>query len=177
MEKSDEFELDEFFNSEIDFPIEQNTPAASGASTVNLSQPSPAEECSRSSSSSTSPNFLQSAIGNVGVVAGFLSSGVSIKVASDAKSAATEQWNKHIGGLRSWADFVWPMRCSCDSGFSGARQNVVYFQTNYSFIFLVNLAFSIIMNPSSLVCSCALGIAWVIFIRKNSDPEWSVVVG
>jgi len=95
---------------------------------------------------------------------------------SNAKQQASEQWHQHFGSLQGWKLFLWPMRCNCKGGLSAAKENIVHFQTNYSFLFLGYLCFSLIFNPSSLVTICVLALSWVLFLRKNDDPEWKMMI-
>eukprot|EP00928_Gymnodinium_smaydae_P021423 TRINITY_DN18357_c0_g1_i1.p2 TRINITY_DN18357_c0_g1~~TRINITY_DN18357_c0_g1_i1.p2 ORF type:complete len:182 (+),score=52.08 TRINITY_DN18357_c0_g1_i1:96-641(+) len=81
----------------------------------------------------------------------------------------------YLGKLRPWREFV---RVSKPEGDLKQRleANLVHFQINYVIIYLLQLIFMIVTNPSCLVVLAVLGIVWAAFLRKNEDPSWEVTV-
>lgn len=83
-----------------------------------------------------------------------------------------------LSKAQPWREFVWPLSIpSANQGCSRITANIYNFQTNYAILFVVQLVCSIIMQPSALICIIATVVAWVLFLKKNDDPEWTPKLG
>mmetsp|Transcript_43302 Transcript_43302/g.115851 ORF Transcript_43302/g.115851 Transcript_43302/m.115851 type:complete len:158 (-) Transcript_43302:242-715(-) len=76
--------------------------------------------------------------------------------------------------MRPWAtDFLAPTRFTKpnDDWTQRMKTNVAYYKANYGAIFLAITIFSIISNPSLLICLVVLGGAWgyLMIIRPRSE--------
>eukprot|EP00931_Biecheleriopsis_adriatica_P084658 TRINITY_DN585_c0_g1_i1.p1 TRINITY_DN585_c0_g1~~TRINITY_DN585_c0_g1_i1.p1 ORF type:complete len:269 (+),score=61.40 TRINITY_DN585_c0_g1_i1:124-930(+) len=83
-----------------------------------------------------------------------------------------------LSKAQPWREFVWPLSVpSANEGCSRITANIYNFQTNYAILFVVQLVLSIIMEPHALICIIVTVVAWVLFLKKNDDPEWQPKVG
>jgi general stress protein CsbA len=55
--------------------------------------------------------------------------------------------------------------------------NLTHYQINYAILFLLQMVVAIITNPHCLVVICVLVLVWMVFLKKNDDPNWEVNVG
>merc|ERR1719230_2068392 len=54
--------------------------------------------------------------------------------------------------------------------------NLSHFQINYAALFILLMGLSLIRNPACVFLIVLLGAVWAVFLKKNHDPEWQVVV-
>merc|ERR1719210_1620544 len=87
-----------------------------------------------------------------------------------------KKYGHYLGKMRSWREFI---RLSKPEGDIKRRLevNLTHYQINYAVIFLVQMISAIVMNPKCLVVICVLVLVWVVFLKKNDDPNWEVSVG
>mmetsp|Transcript_1329 Transcript_1329/g.3278 ORF Transcript_1329/g.3278 Transcript_1329/m.3278 type:complete len:195 (-) Transcript_1329:155-739(-) len=87
-----------------------------------------------------------------------------------------QKYGHYLSKVRSWREFI---RISKPEGDIKRRLevNLTYFQINYAFIFLIQMIVAIVTNPQCLVVICVLATVWVVFLKKNDDPNWEVSVG
>eukprot|EP00928_Gymnodinium_smaydae_P087499 TRINITY_DN71755_c0_g1_i1.p1 TRINITY_DN71755_c0_g1~~TRINITY_DN71755_c0_g1_i1.p1 ORF type:complete len:251 (-),score=41.21 TRINITY_DN71755_c0_g1_i1:101-781(-) len=57
-----------------------------------------------------------------------------------------------------------------------AKSNLVHYQANYIALFVVAAVIAFATHPVSLILVLLLIVGWMFFLKKNSDPEWQVVV-
>merc|ERR1712032_835402 len=62
-------------------------------------------------------------------------------------------------------------------GCSRLTSNIYTYQTNYAILFVLYLMISILLKPSALVGVAVIVVVWMIFLKKNDDPDWKPVVG
>ncbi|CAJ1349217.1 unnamed protein product, partial [Effrenium voratum] len=86
------------------------------------------------------------------------------------------KYGHYLTQLRPWREFI---RLSKPEGDIQKRLqvNLTHFQINYAAIFLVQMVLAIVSRPECLMVICVLAIIWVMFLKKNDDPNWEVSVG
>lgn len=84
-----------------------------------------------------------------------------------------ESASQYLQKAQPWKDFFWPLSIpTAADGCSRVTANIYTFQTNYAIGFVMFMALSILAQPSQLVCIACTVAAWVLFLKKNDDPEW-----
>mmetsp|Transcript_17713 Transcript_17713/g.34091 ORF Transcript_17713/g.34091 Transcript_17713/m.34091 type:complete len:263 (+) Transcript_17713:73-861(+) len=110
-------------------------------------------------------------------VAGALGSATAAAVPT-ALQPVKERAGRFLSNARPWRDFFIPLTVpSSSDACSRLTANIYHFQTNYAILFVFGLVLAIVLQPSALVSVVATVVAWMIFLKKNDDPEWSPVVG
>jgi len=98
--------------------------------------------------------------------------------APPALSPVKDQASSFLSKAQPWREFLWPLSVpSANQGCSRVTANLYNFQTNYAILFIVQLILSVIMQPSALMCIVITAAVWVLFLKKNEDPEWKPEVG
>jgi len=84
-----------------------------------------------------------------------------------------EKYVLYVGQIRPWREF---MSLSKPDGDIQKRlqENLTHYQINYAAVMLLNMVVAIVMNPKCLILMCVLGLIWVVFLRKNHDPNWDL---
>jgi len=114
------------------------------------------------------------------VLGGLLSSAAAERSDSPPSTvgAVKDQATSFLSKAQPWREFVWPLSIpSANQGCSRITANIYNFQTNYAILFVVQLVCSIIMQPSALICIITTVVIWVLFLKKNDDPEWTPKLG
>mmetsp|Transcript_28198 Transcript_28198/g.52916 ORF Transcript_28198/g.52916 Transcript_28198/m.52916 type:complete len:252 (+) Transcript_28198:93-848(+) len=89
-----------------------------------------------------------------------------------------DQASSFLSKAQPWRQFVWPLSVpSANEGCSRISANVFNYQTNYAILFIVQLILSVIMQPSALMCIVFTVVTWILFLKKNDDPEWTPKIG
>lgn len=83
----------------------------------------------------------------------------------------------YLSKMRPWREFLWLSKPQEGEATKRLERNLTHFQINYAVIFLLQMVFSIVMNPHCLVVISVLALVWMSFLKKNDDPNWEVVVG
>ncbi|CAK9047966.1 unnamed protein product [Durusdinium trenchii] len=92
--------------------------------------------------------------------------------------AVKDKASNFLSMAQPWRDFVWPLSMpSANEGCSRLSANVFHFQTNYAILFVAELVLSILTQPSALMCLMVTVITWVLFLKKNEDPDWAPKIG
>eukprot|EP00434_Breviolum_minutum_P017149 symbB.v1.2.015136.t1/scaffold1124.1/size136573/2 len=112
--------------------------------------------------------------------------------------AVKDQATSFLAKAQPWREFIWPLSVpSANEGCSRLSANVFNFQTNYAILFVaswmnesiaeltpstschpkVELVLSILTQPSALMCIVVTVITWVLFLKKNEDPDWAPKIG
>jgi len=103
-----------------------------------------------------------------------------------ATSAATptsmqpvrERAGRLLSSAQPWRDFFIPLSVpSSSDACSRLTANIYHFQTNYAVLFVFVLVFAIVQDPSALFAVVATVVAWILFLKKNDDPEWKPEIG
>lgn len=111
-----------------------------------------------------------------GVLNGFL--GSSQEAAPSSLGAVKDQASSFLSKAQPWREFLWPLSVpTANEGCSRLSANVFNFQTNYAILFVVELVLSILTQPSALMCIILTVITWVLFLKKNEDPDWAPKIG
>jgi len=111
------------------------------------------------------------------LVAGALESATAAAVPTSLQPVK-ERAGRFLSNAQPWRDFLIPLGVpSSSDACSRLTANIYHFQTNYAILFVVGLVLSIVMQPSALFSVVATVVAWMLFLKKNDDPEWSPVVG
>merc|ERR1719440_1811645 len=77
-----------------------------------------------------------------------------------------------------WREFCLPLAMpNSADGCSRLTSNVYNYQTNYAILFVLYLVVSILLQPSALISIGVIAVVWMIFLKKNDDPEWQPVIG
>jgi len=89
-----------------------------------------------------------------------------------------ESAGNFLSRAQPWRQFVLPLSVPpASEGCSRITANLYNFQTNYAILFVVNLILSIVLNPSALICICLTVASWILFLKKNDDPDWQPKIG
>merc|ERR1719409_555455 len=89
-----------------------------------------------------------------------------------------EQAGRFLQKAQPWRDFFIPLASpNANEACSRITANVYHFQTNYAILFVVYLALNILLQPSALFSIAAIVVVWMLFLKKNDDPEWHPTVG
>lgn len=80
--------------------------------------------------------------------------------------------------VQPWRQFLLPLSVpSANEGCSRLTANIYHFQTNYAVLFVLQLVLAIVLQPSALICIVVTVVIWIMFLRKNTDPEWKPEIG
>jgi len=83
-----------------------------------------------------------------------------------------------LSKARPWRNFLCPLSVpSANEGCSRITANVYHFQANYAILFVATLVLTILLQPSALICIALTVVAWMLFLKKNEDPDWQPAVG
>ncbi|OLP81141.1 PRA1 family protein 2 [Symbiodinium microadriaticum] len=89
-----------------------------------------------------------------------------------------DQASSFMSKAQPWRQFAWPLSVpSANEGCSRISANVFNYQTNYAILFVVQLVLSVILQPSALMCIMLTVITWILFLKKNEDPDWAPKLG
>lgn len=83
-----------------------------------------------------------------------------------------------LSKAQPWKSFLCPLsKPTGADAFSRMTGNLHVFQTNYAILFILNLVLSIFAQPSAMISIGVTIAAWVLFLKKNDDPDWEPEVG
>merc|ERR1712187_635848 len=83
-----------------------------------------------------------------------------------------------IRKAQPWRDFLLPLSIpSASDGCSRITANLYCFQTNYAILFVLQLVLNIVFHPSALISIVVTAVVWVLFLKKNEDPDWKPQLG
>jgi len=130
------------------------------------------------------PNGAASDVGAAAVasvaqkmVAGALESATAAAVPASLQPVK-ERAGRFLSNAQPWRDFFIPLAIpSSSDACSRLTANIYHFQTNYAILFVVGLVLAIVAQPSALVSVLVTVAAWMLFLKKNDDPEWSPQLG
>lgn len=98
--------------------------------------------------------------------------------APDSLKPMQEKAQGFISKAQPWKSFLLPLsKPEPGKGFTRIMSNLYQFQVNYAILFLVQLFFSILTDPSVLLTLIVIALGWVVFLKKNADPEWKPQIG
>eukprot|EP00930_Biecheleria_cincta_P035040 TRINITY_DN24137_c0_g2_i1.p1 TRINITY_DN24137_c0_g2~~TRINITY_DN24137_c0_g2_i1.p1 ORF type:complete len:204 (-),score=27.66 TRINITY_DN24137_c0_g2_i1:235-846(-) len=86
------------------------------------------------------------------------------------------KYGHYFAKIKPWREFF---QLSKPHGEVKTRlwRNLIDFQMNYALIFLLGMIFTIVLDPKCLVVILSLVLIWVLFLKKNDNPEWHLSVG
>jgi len=85
---------------------------------------------------------------------------------------------RFLSNAHPWRNFFLPISLPASNGtLPRFRDNLFHYQTNYAIVFLACLIIEILLHPSALVSIVCTIAFWVVFMKKNSDPDWNPKVG
>eukprot|EP00434_Breviolum_minutum_P014523 symbB.v1.2.012808.t1/scaffold884.1/size313170/20 len=86
------------------------------------------------------------------------------------------KYGHYLTQIRPWREFI---RLSKPEGDIQKRLqvNLSHFQINYAVLFLLQMVLAIISHPQCLVVIVVTAIIWIMFLKKNDDPNWVITVG
>lgn len=91
---------------------------------------------------------------------------------------AKERASALLAGARPWKEFILPLSVPAGSESCGrVTANLYHFQANYAILFMVQLMFAVVLQPTELVTIAVIVILWFLFLKKNGDPDWQVSIG
>lgn len=83
-----------------------------------------------------------------------------------------------LSKAQPWKTFLLPLsKPEPGKGLSRITSNLYQFQVNYSILFLIQIVLSILLDPSTLITLLIIGLVWVVFLKKNADPNWKPEIG
>mmetsp|Transcript_16971 Transcript_16971/g.30694 ORF Transcript_16971/g.30694 Transcript_16971/m.30694 type:complete len:262 (-) Transcript_16971:22-807(-) len=101
---------------------------------------------------------------------------VSEALAAQGLEEATKKYSHYVKGLRPWREFFLSYQKPQGEGITKVMTNIYAFQTNYILIFFAYFATQVMQHTMSLMLIVASCVAWAIFSKKNSDPDWHPTV-
>lgn len=159
-------------------PLEEEQPKAEGsATTVGAAAAAAAATAGAAASAVIGGNFsaAQGIVG--GVVGNVMDTVVSASVPTSLQPVK-EQAGRFLQKARPWCEFLLPLSVpSASEGCTRLTANIYSFQTNYAILFVLQLVFAIVFHPSALICIIIVVIVWVVFLKKNDDPDWAPMIG
>lgn len=85
-----------------------------------------------------------------------------------------EQAGKFLQKAQPWRSFFCPLMLPTSSvACQRLTANFYHFQTNYAILFVGFLVGAVLLEPTSLVCIGLTVLVWVVFLKKNDDPNWN----
>lgn len=121
---------------------------------------------------------LGDASGIMGQVAGNALAAVGTAAVPTSLQPVKEATGKFLQKAQPWREFCLPLTSPNSSdGCSRLTSNIYTYQTNYAILFVMYLMISILLQPSALVSLAVIIVVWVVFLKKNDDPDWKPVVG
>eukprot|EP00746_Dinoflagellata_sp_MGD_P066975 gnl/MRDRNA2_/MRDRNA2_27675_c0_seq1.p1 gnl/MRDRNA2_/MRDRNA2_27675_c0~~gnl/MRDRNA2_/MRDRNA2_27675_c0_seq1.p1 ORF type:complete len:257 (+),score=46.55 gnl/MRDRNA2_/MRDRNA2_27675_c0_seq1:88-858(+) len=121
---------------------------------------------------------LGASLGGVAATALVAHAGKLGVTAPDSLKGAQEKAQGLLSKAQPWKTFLLPLsKPEPGKGFPRITSNLYQFQVNYAILFLVQIALSILMDPSTLLTLIVIALIWIGFLKKNADPEWDFKVG
>merc|ERR1719422_2679149 len=72
-----------------------------------------------------------------------------------------EKTCKFLSKAQPWREFLLPLSIPAASeGCSRLTANIYNFQTNYAILFVLQLVFALVLQPSALICIAVTAIVW-----------------
>jgi len=105
-------------------------------------------------------------------------SGMVEKAVPAFAQPGVETAGKFLQKAQPWRSFFLPLSVpTAADGCSRLTANIYNFQTNYAILFVLQLGFAILFQPSALITIFITVTVWVFFLKKNEDPDWKPVIG
>lgn len=121
---------------------------------------------------------LGDAQGIVGQAAGGVLAAAATAAVPTSLQPVKESAGRFLQKAQPWREFFLPLSSpNSADGCSRLTSNVYTYQTNYAILFVILLLFSILMQPSTLFSIGIMVVVWVIFLKKNDDPDWKPQLG
>lgn len=118
------------------------------------------------------------ASGIMGQAAGTVLSSVGTAAVPTSLQPVKETAGRFLSKAQPWREFCLPLASpNSADGCSRLTSNVYTYQTNYAILFVIFLLFTIMLQPSALVSIVVIILVWMIFLKKNDDPEWKPELG
>jgi hypothetical protein len=113
----------------------------------------------------------------MGKTAGTLLATVGTAAVPSSLQPVKEKAGAFLQKAQPWREFLLPLSMpDASAGCARLTSNIYQFQTNYAILFVVQLVISIFMQPSALMSIVIVMVVWVIFLKKNDDPEWKPTI-
>jgi len=89
-----------------------------------------------------------------------------------------EATGKFLGKAQPWRSFLLPLSApTANEGCTRLTTNIYSYQTNYAILFVVQLIVSLLLQPSALISIIVVVMVWMLFLKKNDDPDWQPTIG
>merc|ERR1719265_3090191 len=89
-----------------------------------------------------------------------------------------EATGKFLQKAQPWRDFLLPLSApNANQGCTRLTTNIYSYQTNYAILFVVQLVVALLLQPSALISIVLVVIVWMLFLKKNDDPNWNPTIG
>lgn len=121
---------------------------------------------------------LGDASGIVGQAAGSVLASVGTAAVPTTLQPVKETAGRFLSKAQPWREFCLPLSSpNSADGCSRLTSNIYTYQTNYAILFVVYLVIQILLQPSALLSLGVIMVVWMIFLKKNDDPDWKPVLG
>lgn len=112
--------------------------------------------------------------GTLGLAAGALA-GAAVPTSFQPVKDTAGRW---LQKAQPWREFFLPMAFpNANDGCGRLTSNVYNYQTNYAILFVLYLVITILLQPSALVSIVIIIVVWMLFLKKNDDPDWKPMIG
>jgi|Transcript_38007 hypothetical protein len=109
----------------------------------------------------------------MGKTAGNLLASVGTAAIPTSLQPVKETAGRFLQKAQPWREFLLPLSTpDASAGCARLMSNIYQFQTNYAILFVVQLVISILLQPSALMSIVLVTLVWVVFMKKNDDPDW-----
>eukprot|EP00929_Paragymnodinium_shiwhaense_P105987 TRINITY_DN71065_c0_g1_i1.p1 TRINITY_DN71065_c0_g1~~TRINITY_DN71065_c0_g1_i1.p1 ORF type:complete len:300 (-),score=44.67 TRINITY_DN71065_c0_g1_i1:120-932(-) len=93
-------------------------------------------------------------------------------------SSARESAGAILQKAKPWREFLMPLSLpKATDACSRLTANMYCFQSNYAILFVLYLVIAVVLHPSALISLVLTAVIWLLFLRKNEDPDWKPKLG
>lgn len=116
--------------------------------------------------------------GLMGQAAGTVLASVGTAAVPTSLQPVKDTTARFLQKAQPWREFCLPLASPNSSeGCSRLTANIYNYQTNYAILFVIYLVISIMLQPSALMSIVIVTVTWMIFLKKNDDPDWQPKLG
>lgn len=116
--------------------------------------------------------------GNASGIVGQALGSVANAAVPTSLAPVKEATGKFLQKAQPWRDFLLPLSLpTANQGCTRLTTNIYSYQTNYAILFVVQLVVAVLLQPSALISIVIIAVAWMLFLKKNEDPDWNPTAG
>lgn len=122
--------------------------------------------------------LISGKFGDASQAAGGVLAAVGTAAVPTSLQPVKETTARFLQKAQPWREFLLPLAApNSADGCSRLTSNVYNYQTNYAILFVIYLVVSIMLQPSALMSLVITTLVWIVFLKKNDDPEWQPKLG